>query len=154
MSSPTPANETERLAALHALDIIDSGPETAYDEIAELAAQLCGCPAAYISFIDDDRRWHKSEQARFMRDACKIAKIKPDVGFHQLRHTWASHAVMNGTPLLVVAANLGHADTRMVERHYAHLTSTFVDEAIRAGAPRFGAVAASNVMPLARRKGS
>ncbi|MBR0717002.1 adenylate/guanylate cyclase domain-containing protein [Bradyrhizobium liaoningense] len=56
-----PANETERLAALHALDIIGSAPERAYDEITELAAQVCGCPVAYISFIDDDRRWLKAQ---------------------------------------------------------------------------------------------
>ncbi|MCP3466372.1 MULTISPECIES: adenylate/guanylate cyclase domain-containing protein [unclassified Bradyrhizobium] len=60
MPSPAPANETQRLAALHALDIVDSAPETAYDEITELAAQLCGCPVSYISFIDDDRRWLKA----------------------------------------------------------------------------------------------
>lgn len=60
MPSPAPANETERLAALHALDIVDSAPESAYDEITELAAQICGCPVAYISFIDDDRRWLKA----------------------------------------------------------------------------------------------
>jgi adenylate cyclase len=57
---PLPANETDRLAALRALDIVDSGPETAYDEIVELAAQLCNCPVAYISFINDDRRWLKA----------------------------------------------------------------------------------------------
>ncbi|MGY4280904.1 adenylate cyclase [Bradyrhizobium sp. LM2.7] len=60
MPFPTPANETDRLAALRALNIIDSAPETVYDEIAELAAQICGCPVAYISFIDDDRRWLKA----------------------------------------------------------------------------------------------
>jgi adenylate cyclase len=60
MASPAPANETGRLAALHALDIIDSPPETAYDEITELAAQICGCPVSYISFIDDERRWLKA----------------------------------------------------------------------------------------------
>ena len=60
MPSPAPANETERLAALHALDIVDSAPETAYDEITELAAQICGCPVSYVSFIDDDRRWLKA----------------------------------------------------------------------------------------------
>ena len=60
MPSPAPANETERLAALHALDIVDSAPETPYNEITELAAQICGCPVAYISFIDDDRRWLKA----------------------------------------------------------------------------------------------
>jgi integrase len=66
------------------------------------------------------------------------AKIDPPISFHALRHTWASHAVMNGVPLLVVAKNLGHADTRMVERHYGHLGRDYVSDAIRAGAPKFG----------------
>jgi class 3 adenylate cyclase len=48
------------LAALRALNILDTAPEIAYDEIAELAAQICCCPVAYISFIDDDRRWLKA----------------------------------------------------------------------------------------------
>ena len=54
---------------------------------------------------------------------------------------------MAGVPLLVVAKNIGHADTRMVEKHYGHIAPSYVAEAIRAGAPRFGAVA-SNVKPL------
>ena len=41
-------------------------------------------------------------------------------------------------PLLVVAKNLGHRDTRMVETHYGHLAPSYVADAIRAGAPRFG----------------
>ena len=43
-----------------ALDIVDSPPEAAYDEIAALAAQICECPIGYISFIDDSRRWLKA----------------------------------------------------------------------------------------------
>jgi hypothetical protein len=39
----------------------------------------------------------------------------------------------------VVAANLGHADTRMVERFYGHLAKSYIKDAIRAGAPRFAA---------------
>ena len=35
-------------------------PDIAYDEIGELAAQMCQCPVAYISFIDDDRLWFKA----------------------------------------------------------------------------------------------
>jgi integrase len=53
-----------------------------------------------------------------------------------LRHTWASLSVMSGVPLLVVAKNLGHADTRMVERHYGHLAPSYIADAIRAG--KFG----------------
>jgi hypothetical protein len=33
---------------------------------------------------------------------------------------------MNGVPLMVVAKNLGHADTRMVEKHYGHLAPSYV----------------------------
>ena len=82
--------------------------------------------------------WKASHQGRPMADACERAKIKPRISFHGLRHTWASLAVMNGTPLLVVAKNLGHSDTRMVEKHYGHLAPSFVADAIRAGAPKFG----------------
>ena len=46
-------------------------------------------------------------------------------------HTWASLSVMAGMPLMVVARNLGHADTRMVEKHYCHLTPSYVADAIR-----------------------
>jgi adenylate cyclase len=60
LSFPTPANEPDRLAALRAFNILDTAPEIAYDEIAELAAQICCCPVAYICFIDDDRRWLKA----------------------------------------------------------------------------------------------
>jgi integrase len=64
-----------------------------------------------------------------------------------MRHTWASLAVMNGAPLMVLARNLGHSDTRMVERHYGHLAPSYVADAIRAAAPRFG-IALSNVVPI------
>jgi len=39
---------------------------------------------------------------------------------------------------MVVARNLGHADTRMVERHYGHLAPSYIADAIRAAAPKFG----------------
>jgi integrase len=82
--------------------------------------------------------WRASHQLRPTAQACRHAKIDPRVSFHALRHTWASHAVMNGVPLLVVAKNLGHADTRMVEKHYGHLAPSYIVDAIRAGAPKFG----------------
>jgi integrase len=86
----------------------------------------------------DGGPWLRSHQKRPMTEACARAKITPPIGFHGLRHTWASLAVMNGTPLLVVARNLGHSDTRMVEKHYGHLAPSYIVDAIRAGAPRFG----------------
>lgn len=93
------------------------------------------------------REWKPSDQTRPMRESCERADINPPVGFHQLRHTWASHAVMSGMPLMVVARNLGHKDTRMVEMHYGHMAPSFVVDAVRKHAPKFG-LAASNVRGL------
>jgi integrase len=86
----------------------------------------------------DPGDWRPSEQNRPMQEALERAKIEPAISFHGLRHSWASHSVMNGVPLIVVAKNLGHRDTLMVERHYGHLAPSHVVDAIRAGAPRYG----------------
>ncbi|MDE0383899.1 MAG: tyrosine-type recombinase/integrase [Defluviicoccus sp.] len=56
-----------------------------------------------------------------------------DVRLHDLRHTHASHAVMNGVPMPVVSRLLGHADVGMTLR-YAHLG----DREIEAAAERVG----------------
>jgi hypothetical protein len=55
---------------------------------------------------------------------------------------------MAGAPPMVVARNLGHTTTRMVERHYGHLAPSYVADTIRATAPRFGEVE-SNVRSIA-----
>jgi hypothetical protein len=39
---------------------------------------------------------------------------------------------------MVVAKNLGHGDTRMAEKHYAHLAPSYIADVIQEGAPRFG----------------
>ena len=71
-------------------------------------------------------------QQRRMVLACAHARITPAVSFHILRHTYASHRVMKGAPLLVIAQALGHRDTSMVERHYGHLCPGFVRQTIEA----------------------
>jgi integrase len=96
----------------------------------------------------DGQEWAKSNQQEPMAKACVRATIKPAVGFHQLRHTWASLATMNGVPLMVVARNLGHTDTSMIEKHYGHLAPSYIVDAIRAGAPRFGIEADQKVVGL------
>jgi integrase len=82
--------------------------------------------------------WNMSHQLRPMAEAVERARIRPGISFHGLRHTWASLSVMAGVPPMVVAKNLGHTDTRMVEKHYGHLSPSYVADAIRAGAPTFG----------------
>jgi integrase len=99
----------------------------------------------------DGQPWGESHQNRRMQKACEQARINPPTSFNVLRHTWASHAVMGGMPLMVVARNLGHADTRMVERHYGHLAPSFVADAVRKHAPKFGMKASGNVVTPMRR---
>lgn len=61
MSYPIPDNERARNEALRAYQIMDTPSELAFDEVAELAAQVCGCPIGYISFIEEDRFWFKAQ---------------------------------------------------------------------------------------------
>jgi integrase len=91
--------------------------------------------------------WRKSHQMRPMLDACNRAKIKPVVSFHVLRHTHGSTLAMRGVPMGVIAEQLGHADTRMTEKHYAHLAPSYVADTIRAHFPTLGIAEESIVTP-------
>ncbi len=90
---------------------------------------------AVVLVKTDGTGWGKSEQFRRIHEACEAAGIKPRINFHALRHTFASLLVQAGTPLAFVAEVLGHADTRMVSKHYAHLAPNVVHAAIRANLP-------------------
>ena len=102
----------------------------------------------------DGGRWGQNHQNKPILIACKRAGIEPPANFHCLRHSYASHSVMAGAPLLVVAKNLGHIDTRMVEIHYGHLSESYVADAIRAAAPRFGMGGGGNVAAIAAVRGA
>jgi integrase len=94
--------------------------------------------------------WGRAHQWQPMDKAVKRAKIAPAISFHGLRHTWASLAIMAGVPPMVVAKNLGHSDTRMVEKHYGHLAPSYVADAIRKGAPKFGFESDNKVTAVGR----
>jgi integrase len=120
------------------------------DEGAAFFAQLCAGRIGSELMLRNaaGAAWKKSHQNKPMHAACVRAKIAPPIGFHGLRHTYATLAVTNGVPLMVVARNLGHRDTTMVERHYGHMPASYITDAIRAGAPRFGAIVPSNVTTI------
>lgn len=82
-----------------------------------------------------------------MVQACKRAKIKPAISFHVLRHTHGLTLAMRGVPMPVIAQQLGHADTRMTEKHYAHLSGGYVADTIRAHFPTLG-IAESGAIPI------
>lgn len=75
--------------------------------------------------------WGRAHQYRPMKEACEAAKIDPVIGFHILRHTYGSRLAMKSVPMQVIATQLGHADTRITEKHYAHLGPSYVADTIR-----------------------
>jgi integrase len=106
----------------------------------------------HIFVRNDGRPWGKSHQQRPLTEASEIAKISPPVNFHVLRHTHASHLAMKGVGLGVIAAQLGHADTRMTEKHYAHLAPSYVADTIRAHFPTLGITGDINVTTMKPKK--
>jgi PAS domain S-box-containing protein len=48
-----PSNEAEQLGAVAAYGTLDKGSEMELDSVAEIAAQLCGAPIAWVSLVDD-----------------------------------------------------------------------------------------------------
>jgi integrase len=110
------------------------------EEGAAFFAEMCAGRAGDAVLLPkrNGKPWGPSHQIPLMVQACAHAKITPAVTFHGLRHTFASLTVMGGAPLVVVAEALGHADVKMVTKHYAHLSKTYVADEIRRAAPRFG----------------
>lgn len=77
-----------------------------------------------------DGAWKKASVLRDLETYCEKAKIER-LTFHEFRHTYASALVNRGVPLVFVAAQLGHKDTKMVEKHYGHLCDEARTRAIR-----------------------
>ena len=120
------------------------------DEGRALFEQVtAGRPSQDLIFRrDDDGPWGPSHQQRPLAEASGIAKLDPPATFHILRHTYASSLAMKGVPLGVIAAQLGHSDTRVTEKHYAHLSPNYVAETVRGALPALGIVDNTNVARL------
>src|SRR4051812_31732938 len=89
MQAPLPANETDRLAALYSLNVLDSLPEQDFDDIVALAAKVCAVPTALVNLIDADRQWFK-------------ARIGTDLTETSREISFCAHTIL-GKDLLVVA---------------------------------------------------
>ena len=68
------------------------------------------------------------------------------VGWHTLRHTFASHLVMRGAPLKAVQELLGHSSITMTMR-YSHLTPDLRASVVRLLEPR-GTMVEQGISPV------
>ena len=59
-TGPVPHNESARLVYLASLDILDTPPESDFDDLATLASQICQTPVSLITLIDSERQFFKA----------------------------------------------------------------------------------------------
>ena len=84
MSDP----EAQRLEALQRYRILDTPPEAAFDDLVQLAAQLCNTPIAAVCLVDERRVWFKA------RTGIATAEVPREISF-------ATHAVEQAGTLVV-----------------------------------------------------
>ncbi len=87
------ARDPERVAALRATGLLDSGVDPAFDRIARLAAQVLNAPAALVSLVDADRQFFKS--CLGLPEPWASRRETP------LSHSFCQHAVAHRVPLVV-----------------------------------------------------
>jgi GAF domain-containing protein len=112
-----PPDEDARLKALRDLDVLDSEPEEAFDDLVRRAAAATGAPVAVITLVDEARQWFKA------RVNLELEATDRDLSF-------CAHAILTPDEVTVVP------DTLADERFDDNLLVT-EDPSIRfyAGAP-------------------
>jgi len=93
MSEPShsiarPSNELQRLDALRRLGILDTPPEERFDRIVRLATQLFRVPFSYISLVDDETQWIKSQEG-----ACELATSR--------EKSFCGHTILTNKAMIV-----------------------------------------------------
>ena len=84
-----------------------------------------------LVFCANDGRMLTQDECKWpLRRAIAQASLGRSIGWHVLRHTFASHLVMRGAPLKAVQELLGHADIKMTMR-YAHLSPDARRDAVK-----------------------
>ena len=106
MQPPIPSDEDVRLHTLNALNILDTAPETDFDDIVALASDLCGAPISLVSLVDTDRQWFK-------------AKIGLELDETQREMSFCAHAIMGSDLMIVPDAS---ADARFADHPFVQAT--------------------------------
>lgn len=84
MLPPNRKDEAARIDSLKKLNILDTLPEEAYDNIAYLASQIADTPIALVSLIDSRRQWFKSHVGLEVKETpreyafCTYAILSPE----------------------------------------------------------------------------
>ena len=89
----------QRLSALRRYDILDSPIEKDFDDIVQLAAQICEVPISIINLIDESRQWFKSEVGLGVRETpletsiCSHMILQDE--FVEIQDTWTDRRLLD-----------------------------------------------------------
>lgn len=89
MTAPLPPNEPERLAALREAGLLDTPPEQVFDDIVQLASEICSTPISLVSLVDEHRQWFKAKVGLAATETSR------DVSF-------CAHAILQPKDLFIV----------------------------------------------------
>ena len=89
LPAPIPDNESQRIAALRALNVLDSQAEERFDRITRLVRRMFDVPICLVSLVDENRQWFKSCQGLSVRETSR------DISF-------CGHAV-NGNEIFIIS---------------------------------------------------
>lgn len=113
-------DETARLDALKSYSVLDTLPETDYDLITQLAAQICSTPIALISLLDEHRQWFKAKQGLTLSETprefafCTQAILNPEetllVADARTDERFAHNPYVTGEPHVVFYAGVPLVD--------------------------------------------
>ena len=81
--APVPENDEARLRALHDYEVLASSPESWFDDIVAVAAELCHTPIALVSFVDRDKLLFKAASG-----------LPPDLESGSRASSFCGHAIL------------------------------------------------------------
>ena len=82
---PASADSSARLAALYSYEILDTPREAEFDDLVQLAANICGAPISVINLIETHRQWFKAETGLGIRETpidvsiCRHVLLQPGI---------------------------------------------------------------------------
>jgi hypothetical protein len=88
MDAPVPDDEASRLLALRSLEVLDTEPESDFDDIVALASEVCAAPISLVTLVDAERQWFKAKVGT------PVEETSRDVSF-------CAHAIL-GKDLMVI----------------------------------------------------